>query len=496
MGEVQDTLFPLDFNRSIVIEDRPERLTADAGVLALRQIDHRLGLTDWLATQLTDPRNPDLITHPQVELLRTRLYLIAQGHRDGDDADRLGLDPAFRLAISQRRGTAPLDEPDAEHPDGQPHALASQPTLSRLLATLAGEGNRRVLRQSLLESAKRHLQARRKRAARNGDDPRRLRSGTLDIDSYVVVVHGHQPGATYNGHYQTVCYHPLAAQFAPTGDWLDMTLREGHVHTAHAATAFLFDLLARVEAELCQVSDVRGDAGFPEEELLAGLEARRKPYVFRLRNNAVLDRLIEPYLYRPPGRPPAEPRLWLYEFAYQAESWSRPRRVVGVVREVPGELFLESFFLVTSWMVAQKDAAALLEHYRQRGTFESHLGEFKDAFDPALSSSPRVKAHYRGRTPKKRYGTRDAFACNEALLVLHALAFNLANVGRAGLEHTTRSGWTIRSFREHLLKTPARVLLHARRAVVVINDLAAYYWQRLARFLATLAPQPIIARAP
>jgi hypothetical protein len=498
MGETQHTLFALDFNRSIVIEDRPERLTGDAGVLALRQIDHRLGLTDWLATQLTDPRHPDLITHPQVELLRTRLYLIAQGHRDGDDADRLGLDPAFRLAVSQRRGPTPLEEPEAEHPDGQPHALASQPTLSRLLATLAGEGNRRVLRRSLLESAKRHLHAVRKQAARRGDDPCRLRRGTLDIDSYVVVVHGNQPGADYNGHYGTVCYHPLAAQFAPTGDWLDRTLRPGHVHTALEATRFLFDLLARVEAELCQVSDVRGDAGFPEEDLLAGLEARRKPYVFRLKTNAVLERMIEPYWSRPPGRPPAEARVWRYELPYQAASWSRPRRVVGVVREVPGELFLESFFLVTSWTGAQKDAAALLGHYRQRGTFESHLGEFKDAFDPALSSSPRVKSHYRGGEPARRYPSRDAFACNEALLVLHALAFNLANVGREGLQQSTGWGWTIRSFREHLLKTPARVLLHARRAVVVINDIAAYYWQGLGHFLATLAPQQPTApaRAP
>lgn len=434
MGETQPMLFRLDFNRLIVIEDRSERLTADAGVLALRQIDHRPGLTDWLATQLSDLRNPDLITHPQVELLRTWLYLIAQGHRDGDDADRLGLDPAFHLAISQRRGTAPLDEPDPQQPDGQPHALASQPMLSRLLATLAAEGNRGVLRRRLLESARRHRYAVRKQATRWGDDPRRLRHGTLDIDSYVVVVHGNQPGARYNGHYQSVCYHPLAAQFAPTGDWLDMTLREGHVHTAHEATRFLLDLLARVEAELCQVSYVRGAAGFPEEELLAGLEARRKPYVFRLKTNAVLKRMIEPYLYRSPGRPPAEPRRWLYEFAYQAESWSRPRRGVGVVREVPGELFLESFFLVTSWTPQQKDAATLLEHYRQRGTFESHLGEFKDAFDPALSSSPRVKNHYRGRNPKKRYGTRDAFACNDAPLLLHALAFNLANVGREGMQ--------------------------------------------------------------
>ena len=216
-----------------------------------------------------------------------------------------------------------------------------------------------------------------------------------------------------------------------------MTLREGHVHTAHAATTLVFDLLERVERELCQVSDVRGDAGFPEEVLLAGLEQRRKPYVFRLKANARLEQRLAPFLTRPPGRPPDEPRLWRYEFAYQAESWSRPRRVVGVVREVPGELFLDSFFLVTSWTMQQKDAAALLEHYRQRGTFESHLGEFKDAFDPALSSSPRVKSHYRGQGPQRRYASRDAFACNEALLLLHALAFNRANVARAGLQQTT-----------------------------------------------------------
>ena len=169
---------------------------------------------------------------------------------------------------------------------------------------------------------------------------------------------------------------------------------------------------------------------------------------------------------------------------------------MGVVREMPGELFLDWFFLVTSWTPAQKDAATLLEHYRQRGTFEGHLGEFKDAFDPALSSSPRVKTHYRGGEPARRYASRNAFACNEALLLLHALAFNLTNVGREGVQQATGWGWTIRSFREHVLKTPARVLLHARRAVVVLNDIAAYYWQCLARFVATLRPQPVAARAP
>ena len=90
--------------------------------------------------------------------------------------------------------------------------------------------------------------------------------------------------------------------------------------------------------------------------------------------------------------------------------------------------------------------------------------------------------------PNRR--TRDDFACNEALLVLYALAYNLANVGRRGLEQATGFGWTVRSFREHLLKTPARIVLHARRAVVVINDVIAYHWHGLARFLLTLHPVP------
>ncbi len=97
MGERQPTLFPLDFNRSIRVEDRPERLTGDAGVLALRQIDHQLGLTDWLARHLIDPRNQELIAHPLVELLRAGLYLMARGRRDGDDVDAKRFDPALRL---------------------------------------------------------------------------------------------------------------------------------------------------------------------------------------------------------------------------------------------------------------------------------------------------------------------------------------------------------------------------------------------------------------
>ena len=78
--------------------------------------------------------------------------------------------------------------------------------------------------------------------------------------------------------------------------------------TAEGALDFVLDLVDRLEGTMCQVAMVRMDAGFPEEKLLAGLEARGTPYVARIRNNRALDRMAVPHLRRPPGRPPAEPR--------------------------------------------------------------------------------------------------------------------------------------------------------------------------------------------
>jgi len=125
---------------------------------------------------------------------------------------------------------------------------------------------------------------------------------------------------------------------------------------------------------LCQIALVRLDAGFPDEPLLAGLEARGTPYVARLRHNRALERLAAPHLRRPAGRRRAEPRLWCHELSYRAGSWTRSRRVVRSVLERPGERLLEHFWLITSLSVTAMPAPDLLELYRQRGTAEGYLG--------------------------------------------------------------------------------------------------------------------------
>ena len=431
--------------------------------MVLREILEHSGLVGLLASKLADPRDPTLVTYPLGDLLRTSLVLIGQGWRDQDDADALRRDPALRLAVASERGTAPL---------ATGHHLASQPTLSRLLDTLSGEANRRVLRETLAEMAGRRL-----RAERHGHRQHRL---TIDVDSLPIEVHGHQPGSAWNGHYHQRMYHPIIAAAAETGDLLDARLRAGNAHTAEGALDFILDLVDRAKKTLCRVAMVRFDAGFPDERVLSGLETRRIPYVARLRNNSALDRAAAPFLKRPRGRPPVEPRLWFHELDWKAGSWSRSRRVVLVVLERPGELLLDHFFLITSIGADAMPAADLLEYYRRRGTAEGIFGELMDTLAPALSSAPRTRYATKGKRRIKGEPTgMDAFARNEALLLLHMLAYEILHAGRRVMELATGTGWSLRRFRERGLKVGAHILLHARWVTMVVAQSAAAAWSCL-----------------
>jgi hypothetical protein len=126
MGESQLTLFQPKFNRSIRVEARAERLSGDAGALLLRDLADRLGYRALLSDVLTDRRDPERVRHPFGELLLTDLLLRAQGWTDHSDATLLRHDPLLRLAVSERRGEAPV-RPAPDH--GAPDGLASQPTL-------------------------------------------------------------------------------------------------------------------------------------------------------------------------------------------------------------------------------------------------------------------------------------------------------------------------------------------------------------------------------
>ncbi len=458
MGE---TLRPVatGFNRSLTIETRAERLTGDPGAVLLREVLDATGIVPWMAAQMKDDRRQADVIHDLPSLLRTMVLLAGQGWQDHDDADALRHDPAMRLAVSSSAGLTPLT--------GEA-GLASQPTLSRCTAMLARPENRQVLREAALELAGRNLRA------ENGG-VRRTRI-TLDVDSLPVEVHGHQPKAEWNGHYRARIYHPLITSIAETGDMLDARLRPGNVGTADGALDVILDVVDRAEASLCKITTVRIDAGFPSGTLMAGLDKRGVQYVARLRANPALDRLAAPRMKRPAGRRPTEPRMWTHEMEYQASTWDEPRRVVLVVKERPDDLLLDRFFLVTSISRFQMNGLALLEHYRQRGKAEGHMGELMDVLAPTLSSTNRPKTHLRGKKPKTAAPAVDAFACNEVRLLIAMLAYQTMHVARRAMARATGSPWSLRRLRERVLRGGGRLVISARRMTLILAEAVAPFW--------------------
>ena len=302
MGERHSWLLEPTFQRAIKVAATDERLTSDGGVILLREADHRLGLCESLAGRLRDPRRQDCIRYTLTELLRERIYALALGYATQDDVDRLAHDPAFHLACWDRQDHRALDE-----------RLASQPTQSRLIDILTrGRQNLEALRNSLADWSQRWLRG-------TGPD-RRATSITIPArrDSFLIPCYGTQQGVAYNGHYRDNGYHPLVASFSVGGQYdsakqglrlgngfLHAVLRAGNVHTANGMLRFLRNVIAKAK-QLARSFDVRIDAGFTDGQTMDFLSDEKVRFLGRLKGNPVLDRLAEPHLKRPVGRPPRE----------------------------------------------------------------------------------------------------------------------------------------------------------------------------------------------
>lgn len=474
MSEKTALIFPITFNLSLKVKTAPDLISSDGGAVPLREIDKRLKFTDRLAKKLIDRREKSLVIFKFSELLRTRIFLIAQGWKDENDADRLRRDPAFRAAVSTLKGQSPL-KPAAER--GKTEGLASQPTLSRLTGALATDENLETLNNELAANNLQFIKTTRKR---------RFRHATIDVDSFPLETYGNQMGSRHNGYYRYRCYHPLVAMLAETGNIIKVKLRDGHCHTADGLVDFLSPLIKNVKGKIAQSISVRGDAGMPSETLFNLLEKKHKvKYCFRLKTNAVLDRLAKPFLAEFEKQPKCSRKEMAVELTYRAASWSRARRVVLMIVDESGQLdFFKPynyFFLVTNWTEDKKSGLDLLEFYRQRGTMERWIGEFKDVLAPSLSCSTRP----RGDNIEL---TRDDFACNEALLMLNALAYNLMNISRRLMERATGDGWSLRRFREQVLKSAVRFSLSGRQIFAWVAEPAAKLWHLLGGAIASLHP--------
>ena len=109
MGEKEREPFQFTFNGFLKVEFQGSRVTSDAGLVLVRELDERLGLAKFIAEHLSDSRHGLNTQFGVADLLRQSVYSRLAGYEDLNDAERLAADPAFRLIGSPKiwdRGAA------------------------------------------------------------------------------------------------------------------------------------------------------------------------------------------------------------------------------------------------------------------------------------------------------------------------------------------------------------------------------------------------------
>ena len=291
MGEKPNQPFQFLFNASLKVDFQGSRVTSNGGLILVRELDERLGLSELIDQHLTDSRGKNTQL-PLADLLRQSVYSRLAGYEDVNDAECLSQDPTLRLIGSEKiwdRGAALTSRLQSFETE----VLAQD-------QNLAG-----------LEAINRELIAR----TESVDSRERV---VLDMDSTEIPVYGQQEESAYNGHFESTCYHPLLL-FNHEGDCLAAKLRPGNVHSAEGWEELLLPEIER-QQKLDQEVVFRADAAFAKPEIYEALEERGVKYAIRIPANDSLERDISELLMRPVGRPSHKPIVWYEGFLYQAAS--------------------------------------------------------------------------------------------------------------------------------------------------------------------------------
>ncbi|MBP0129128.1 MAG: IS1380 family transposase [Nitrospira sp.] len=421
-GEADFGVLRLDFDRRLKLEFHGSQITSDAGLLAFRELDDVLGLSQMAGEVLADTRTGRNSRHGLVAQFRQSVFGRLAGYEDVNDADRLGCDPAMRFIVGGHAVTA--QAASSSQMGRFETEVMTQPDNLGSLVSLSGMWIDRVAER------------------------RPMKAVMLDMDSSVSPTHGDQEGTAYNGHFACTCYHPLFV-FNQFGDLERCALRSGNVHSADGWHDVLGPVVARYRNRKVR-RFFRADAAFANPEVYEFLEAEGYKYTIRLPANQVLQERVAHLLKRPVGRPPIEVRRYYASFGYQAQSWKTPRRVVAKVEWHPGQLYPTVGFIVTN---LSRPAERVVAFYNGRGTAEQWIKEGKNA-----TKWTRLSCC--------------SFAANAVRLQLHALAYNFANFLRTLALPDGIEKWSLTSLREKLVKIGAKLVAHGRYMTFQMAEVA------------------------
>jgi len=409
--EIQ-THFSFRNDKEICIDFAGGRITSDAGLIALREFDHRIGFTDQIVQRLHDERHPSYVIHRLRELIIQRLYAIAAGYEDQNDADRLRYDGLFRLIA----GKDDLDE-----------ELASQPSLSRfensISATEVGQLNE-LLTESFIQSC---------------EHPPMI---ILEIDGTDDPAHGQQQLIAFNGFYGQYMYHPLLIHEGRTGCILGTFLRPGNAPPAENVISALQPIVTRLKQAFAHtIIYLRADSGFATPKLYEFCEAHGIQFTIAVPANEVLKRRSDQLQrqaveqYETTGH-----KAKLYDhFAHRAQTWRHDLCVL--TKAEAGPEGLNRRFVVTN---RPGDARRLFDFYEARGQAENYIKELKNQL-----KADRLSCH--------------RFAANCFRLAFVALAYQLLNLFRRRLSNPQLRKAQVQTLRERLFKVGGLIKQTSRR---------------------------------
>lgn len=410
------------------------RLTSDGGLPWLAALDAEVGICEAIAAHVPEWRG-ERVQHSRVELVRQRVYQIACGYEDQDDADSLRSDPLLKLVCGR------LPETGAD--------LASQPTMSRLENAPTAQACYRMA-MALGEIY----------IAQRGKDgaPQKI---LLDVDSTDDPTHGDQEGSAYHGYYEQHMYHPLLVFDGDTGQLITVVLRPGNIHASHGSLMILKRIIGKVRQAWPEVDiELRADAGFAVPAIYEYCEEQGIDYTIGLVSNARLEALAAPLLEQAQQQYAAEQQKvrLLADGRYQAGRWEGERRVVYKA-EVLAEGTNTRFVVTTR----QTEPTELYDWYVDRGASENWIKDFKNAL-----KADRLSCH--------------RFLANQFRLFLHAAAYWLLDTLRRKLLAAGAERLQLDTLRLRLIKIGGRVrqLFTCVKLHLASSHPGQHLWQVLA----------------
>jgi hypothetical protein len=386
------------------------RLTSDGGLPWLEQAESTLGLCAAFAAAMPEWRRGP-VRHSLPTLVRQRVFQIACGYEDQDDADALRTDPLLKLACGRLPETG--------------RDLASQPTLSRL--------ENAVDRKSCYRLA-RALGALYLREREREGVPTHI---VLDLDGTDDPTHGQQEGSAYHGYYRQHMYYPLLVFDGQTGQLVTAVLRPGNSHGSRGLVAVLKRVVRALRERWPHVTiEVRLDSGGAVPEVYDWCERAGVTYSIGLITNPRLTALAAPLAaeaQRQRATTGVEKVRLVGETTYQAASWDHPRRVVIKAEALPKGP--NTRFVVTT---RTDPPEPLYDWYVDRGEGEGWIKDLK-----AACLADRLSDH--------------RFWANQFRLLLHAAAYWLLDTVRRWLSAMRVERMQLDTLRLRLLKVGGRV---------------------------------------